>query len=120
MNQAGWPYRRPSPLKGEKRMLVEYLRYHVSPDRRVEFEDAYGKAQAYLKSSPHCLGYELAQCVKEPHHYILRILWDSAAGHLQGFRTSAEFPGFLALVRPFLKDCQEMEHYEVTDILWQR
>lgn len=29
-------------------------------------------------------------------------------------------PDFLALVRPFVTDCQEMEHYEVTDVLWQR
>jgi hypothetical protein len=78
------------------------------------------KAQAYLKPSAHCLGYELACCVKEPQHYVLRILWDSAEGHLQGFRTSAEFPKFLALVRPFLNDCQKMEHYAIADIHWQR
>jgi heme-degrading monooxygenase HmoA len=101
-------------------MLVEYLRYHVSSDRKAAFEDAYRKAQPHLKSSPHCLGYELTRCVKEPQHYVLRILWDSAEGHLQGFRTSAEFPKFFALVRPFVTDCQEMEHYEVTDVFWQR
>jgi heme-degrading monooxygenase HmoA len=101
-------------------MLVEYLRYTVSPDRKTDFEDAYHKAQEQLQSSPHCLGYELTCCVKEPRHYVLRILWDSAGGHLQGFRTSVEFPKFFALVRPFVGDCQEMEHYEVTDVLWQR
>lgn len=101
-------------------MVVEYLRYTVNPDRKAGFEEAYRQAQEYLKSSPHCLGYELSCCVKQPQHYILRIVWDSAEGHLQGFRTSSEFPKFLALVRPFLSDCQEMEHYTVTDVIWQR
>ena len=101
-------------------MLVEYLRYDVGSDRKKEFEEAYRQAGAYMKSSPHCLGYELACCVKQPSHYVLRILWDSAEGHVQGFRTSAEFQKFFALVRPFVKECQEMEHYEVSDILWQR
>ena len=101
-------------------MLVEYLRYHVSADRAKDFEEAYRKAQAHLKSSPSCLGYELTRCVKEPQRYILRIVWDSAEGHLQAFRTSTEFPKFFALVRPFLNDCQEMEHYELTDVRWQR
>jgi heme-degrading monooxygenase HmoA len=101
-------------------MVVEYLRYFVSPYQKTAFEDAYRKAQAHLKSSSHCLGYELTRCVKEPHHYVLRILWDSAEGHLQGFRTSAEFPKFFAFVRPFVSNCQEMEHYEVTDVFWQR
>jgi hemoglobin len=101
-------------------MLVEYLRYHVSPDRKADFEDAYRKAQAHLKASPHCLGYELTRCVKELQRYVLRILWDSAEGHLQGFRTSAEFSKFFALVRPFVSNCREMEHYEVTDVVWQR
>jgi heme-degrading monooxygenase HmoA len=101
-------------------MLVEYIRYLVPAGRETAFEDAYREAQAYLRSSPHCLGYELTRCVKEPRRYVLRILWDSAEGHMQGFRTGAEFPKFFALVRPFVADCQEMEHYEATDILWQR
>ena len=100
--------------------MVEYLRYNVSLERKKDFEEAYRKAQTYLQSSPHCLGYELACCIKLPQHFVLRILWDSAQGHLEGFRTSAEFPKFFGLVRPFVNDCLEMEHYEITDVLWQR
>lgn len=39
--------------------------------------------------------------------------WDSADGHLKGFRGSAEFREFLPLVRPFIESITEMRHYEV-------
>jgi quinol monooxygenase YgiN len=97
-------------------MLVEYTRYQLAPERQVAFEEAYGKAQTALQASPHCLAYELTRCVEEPGCYILRIEWDSLEGHLQGFRTSAEFQPFLAAVRPFIPDIQEMRHYEVTSV----
>jgi len=44
--------------------------------------------------------------------YILRIEWDSEEGHLQGFRSSPEFKAFFAAVQPFVKDIDEMRHYE--------
>ena len=47
-------------------MVMEYLRYDVGSDRKKEFEEAYRQAGAHMKSSPHCLGYELACCVKQP------------------------------------------------------
>jgi heme-degrading monooxygenase HmoA len=97
-------------------MLVEYTRYQLAPERQVALEEAYGKAQSALQASPHCLAYELTRCVEEPSCYILRIEWDSLEGHLQGFRTSAEFQPFLAAVRPFIPDIQEMRHYEATSV----
>ena len=100
-------------------MIVEYIRYTISPDAKVAFEEAYQKAQAFLKGSPHCLGYELARCVEEPQSYVLRIMWDSLDGHEKGFRTSSEFPQFLSLVRPYLGATKEMHHYEATSIKWK-
>lgn len=97
-------------------MIVEYIRYHIDEDRRQAFEDGYATAQAALQSSSHCLGWELARCTEDSSHYILRIEWDSAEGHLQGFRRSPKFPTFFAAIRPFFDDIQEMRHYDLTDI----
>jgi hypothetical protein len=49
-------------------------------------------------------------------HYLLRIEWTSTADHLGGFRRSAAFPPFLALVRPFIGAVEEMQHYQPTAI----
>src|SRR5687768_18552657 len=95
-------------------MIVEYIRYEVDePDALVA---AYARAARSLDASPHCLGYELARCVEDPKTFILRIEWDSASGHLEGFRKSAEFREFFAAIRGFVNAIKEMRHYEVTAV----
>ena len=47
---------------------------------------------------------------------MLRIEWDSAEGHLQGFRRSPEFQRFFAAVRPYVGDIAEMRHYAPTPL----
>jgi hemoglobin len=94
-------------------MIVEYTRYKIDSTRREAFEMAYKKAVGSLEASNHCLDYELAHCTEDFDHYILRIEWDSEEGHLKGFRSSPEFRAFFADVQPFVKDIEEMRHYEV-------
>lgn len=96
-------------------MIVEYIRYETKDP--TAFTSAYERAREALDVSTHCLAYELARCTEDPKSFILRIEWDSAAGHLQGFRRSPEFGPFLAAVRPFIEEIREMRHYEVTGIV---
>ena len=97
-------------------MIVEYIRYSIPEADREAFEAAYRRAQAALTRSPHCLAYELSQCVEDRGSYVLRIEWDSSEGHLQGFRSSPEFREFFANVRPFVGAISEMRHYELTSV----
>jgi quinol monooxygenase YgiN len=94
-------------------MIVEYIRYKIDPTRSDEFEDAYRRAGELLDASPHCLRWEAARCVDEPDKQIVRIEWDSADGHLRGFRRSPDFKPFLEATQPFYKDIEEMTHYQV-------
>lgn len=43
-------------------MIVEYIRYKIESELRKEFEDAYEKAGESLRTSPHCIQYELELC----------------------------------------------------------
>jgi quinol monooxygenase YgiN len=101
-------------------MIVEDIRYQIGQDRQSGFEDAYRKSQTSLHSSPHCLAWELTRCSEDRSHYILRIEWDSAEGHLTGFRQSPEVREFLAAIRPYVGDIQEMRHYELTDVIGRK
>jgi quinol monooxygenase YgiN len=94
-------------------MIVEYTRYKIDETRRETFETAYKTACASLEASSHCLAYEFSHCTEDPEHYTLRIEWDSEEGHLKGFRTSPEFKAFFAVVQPYVKDIEEMRHYQV-------
>lgn len=97
-------------------MIVEYIRYRIPEHRKFEFELAYATAQSSLQRSPHCLGCEVTRSVDEPTSYIVRIEWDSVEGHRSGFARSSLFPKFLAAVRPFFGDIEEMRYYERTAV----
>jgi quinol monooxygenase YgiN len=94
-------------------MIVEYVRYAIPPERRSAFEADYATASEPLRASRHCEAFELSRCADDPTQYVLRIEWDSAEGHMQGFRRSPEFQRFLAAIRPYVGDIAEMRHYEV-------
>lgn len=97
-------------------MTIEYIRYKIADDKAEAFVAAYARAGKLLSDSPHCLGYELARCSEEPALFILRIVWDSVEGHLNGFRKSPEFATFLAEIKPYFSDILEMQHYELTAV----
>jgi quinol monooxygenase YgiN len=101
-------------------MIVEYVRYNIEPSRAKGFLHAYETASKSMKDSPHCLGYELTQCTEARECFILRILWDSEEGHIKGFRASPQFTPFFTAVQPFVKEIQEMRHYELTPLRWTR
>jgi quinol monooxygenase YgiN len=102
------------------RMIIEYIRYTIDTARADDFLRAYETAAASLRASPHCQGYELARCTEAPESFTLRIEWDSAEGHLKGFRASPEFRPFFAAIQPYLKDIAEMRHYARTGVVWAR
>jgi quinol monooxygenase YgiN len=101
-------------------MITEYIRYRIDPSQEEAFLAAYETASKSLKDSSHCLGYELSQCTEARESYILRILWDSEEGHLQGFRKSEQFKPFFTAVQPFMKSIEEMRHYAPTPLCWSR
>jgi heme-degrading monooxygenase HmoA len=97
-------------------VIVEYIRYRLSAHDGDALVAAYGRAAEHLAASPHALGWELSRCVEEAKVFVLRIEWDSADGHMIGFRKGAQFPPFLAEIRPFVGEIEEMRHYEVTPV----
>ncbi len=97
-------------------MILEVIRYLIADGQENQFETDYGRAAEYLEASPHCLGYTLAHSGKEKNRYLMLIDWDSATGHLQGFRQSPDFGKFFALVKPYFNQIEEMEHYEKTNV----
>lgn len=101
-------------------MIVEYVRYRLKQHSPNALLAAYEEAGPHLQASPECLGYEMSRCADEAEVFTLRILWRSADDHLKGFRQGPHFPPFLALVRPFLEEIEEMRHYIRTDLIFVR
>ena len=97
-------------------MIVEYIRYRVPEERQAAFLTDYARAAGVLARAPQCVDYELSRSVDETGCWVLRITWTSAADHLQGFRGGDLFAEFLAAVRPYVGDIEEMRHYEPTAV----
>ena len=97
-------------------MIVEYIRYRIGEDRQAAFTADYARAAEVLARAPQCVDYELTRCVDEPACHVLRIRWTSAKDHLQAFRGGDLFPEFLACIRPYVGDIEEMRHYERTAV----
>ena len=97
-------------------MIIEYIRYKVSENRRLEFIQAYQSASKQLLDSEFCLGYELTHCQEELDHFIMRIEWTSTEDHLTGFRQSSAFREFFNYVKPFFNNIEEMRHYNLTEV----
>ncbi|MDJ0755143.1 MAG: antibiotic biosynthesis monooxygenase family protein [Ardenticatenaceae bacterium] len=98
-------------------MVVEYIRYRISSEKQNSFLEAYSKAASALDDSEYCLGYELSHCEEEPDRFILRIEWTSTEDHLGKFRSSPEFRAFLPHIRPYINDIEEMQHYQLTQVV---
>ncbi len=94
-------------------MIVEYIRYLLTPERAEEFERAYARAGELLDRDEHCLRYDVSRGIEEPRRFVVRIEWDSVEGHEQGFRRSRGFGEFFDAVKPFFPQIEEMAHYEV-------
>ncbi|KAA2255943.1 antibiotic biosynthesis monooxygenase [Solihabitans fulvus] len=97
-------------------MIVEYIRYRIPAEQRAEFETAYARAAGPLGAAPQCVDFELTRSTDEPECYVLRIVWTSAEDHLKGFREGEQFPEFLAAIKPYVPNIEEMRHYEHTAV----
>jgi len=107
-------------MDAKKNYSVEIIRYNIAKENQPGFEQAYSNAAQYLQSSKYCLGYQVIHGKEEPNHYIVVIHWTSIDEHLNGFRKSPQFMPFFNLVKPFYNNIEEMKHYELTPITWQK
>ena len=100
----------------ELAVIPEIIRYRISAEKSEAFLTDYAQAATALKQSPHAQGFELMRSSKDPELFLLVIRWDSADGHMKGFRSSPQFKEFFAHIRPYVSDILEMEHYEYTAV----
>ncbi|MBA4118405.1 MAG: hypothetical protein C0514_05895 [Candidatus Puniceispirillum sp.] len=97
--------------------IVEYIAYQLTQHTPDAFLASYTTACQFLDSAPQCLGYELTQCADDANRFILRICWQSAPAHLEGFRKGPHFPPFLAAIKEYTPEITQMCHYLPTPLV---
>lgn len=93
-------------------MILEVAILDVKPSLEEEFEQNFAQAQAIISSMQGYASHQLQRCIEKPNRYILLVNWQTLEDHEQGFRQSAEYQEWKALLHHFYDPFPTVEHYQ--------
>ena len=93
-------------------MILEHAVLPVVTGRETEFEEAFEQAKQIIAAMPGFAGLTLSRCVERPSGYLLLVQWERLEDHTEGFRGSAEYQEWRALLHHFYEPFPIVEHYE--------
>ena len=93
-------------------MILEQAVLDVKPGEARAFEGAFAEAQRIISASPGYLSHELQRCIERPNRYLLLVRWQSLEAHTVGFRQSAPYQRWKALLHHFYDPFPTVEYYE--------
>ena len=92
-------------------MILEVAILDVKPGQTDDFEIAFEKAQKIISSMHGYRSHELQNCIENPNRYILLVRWQTLEDHTRGFRESAEYQQWRAMLHHFYDPFPSVEHY---------
>ena len=93
-------------------MILEVAILNVIPGEAASFEAAFGKAQAIISRMKGYIAHELQKCLEVENQYILLVRWETLENHTVGFRQSAEYEEWRALLHHFYDPFPGVDQYE--------
>ena len=94
-------------------MILEVAILDVKPGQEAEFELAFEKAQRIISSMNGYISHQLQKCLENPNRYILLANWQTLEDHTKGFRESAEYQEWRAMLHHFYHPFPTVEHYKI-------
>ena len=95
-------------------MILEMARLDVIPGREAEFERAFAQASQIIATMRGYRGHQLQHCLETANRYALLVWWEKLEDHTEGFRGSAEYQRWRALLHHFYDPFPTVEHYALT------
>jgi heme-degrading monooxygenase HmoA len=92
-------------------MVLEVAILNVRSGEGEAFEAAFAQAQQIVAASPGYQRHELRRCLEAGDRYLLLVWWDSLESHTEGFRRSAAYQQWRALLHHFYDPFPTVEHY---------
>ena len=93
-------------------MILEAAMLQVKAGEERAFEAAMVKAAPVIAGAAGYLSHELRRCVETPGRYLLLVRWETLEAHTVGFRGSAAFGEWRAMIGPYFAGAPVVEHYE--------
>lgn len=94
-------------------MILEVAILDVKPGQEDYFTDAFKQAQTIIASMPGYISHELQRSVEIPERFLLLVKWEKLEDHTEGFRQSAEYKDWSALLHHFYDPFPIVEHYQL-------
>jgi len=92
-------------------MILEVAILNVREGTGEAFEAAFREASAIIASMPGYHSHELRRCLEASARYVLLVHWQRLEDHTVGFRQSAEYQQWRALLHHFYDPFPTVEHY---------
>ena len=96
-------------------VITEQAVLDVRPGREEDFEAAFATAKAIIAASPGFVSLRLLRCIETPSRYLLLVEWETLEDHTEGFRGSAGYEEWKALLHHFYDPFPTVEHYSVIE-----
>lgn len=93
-------------------MIREHALLDVRPGAEGQFESAFREAKTIIASMPGFRSLTLDRGIESPSRYLLLVEWDQLEDHTEGFRGSAQYQQWQALLHHFYDPFPTVEHYE--------
>jgi heme-degrading monooxygenase HmoA len=93
-------------------MITEHAVLPVIPGRETEFMETMDRARAIIASAPGFISLRVGRCIEQPANFLLLVEWETLEAHTEGFRNSAEYQEWRALLHHFYDPFPVVEHFE--------
>jgi heme-degrading monooxygenase HmoA len=92
-------------------MILEIAQLQIKPGQCVAFETAFAQAETIIASVGGYVNHQLQRCLENDHRYVLLVNWQTLEDHTIGFRGSAEYQTWRALLHHFYDPFPTVEHF---------
>lgn len=94
-------------------MILEHAVLPVIPGCEAEFLEAFRQARPIIASMPGFIDLSLNRGIERPNRFLLLVRWETLEAHTVGFRQSAEYLRWKALLHHFYDPFPEVDHFTV-------
>jgi heme-degrading monooxygenase HmoA len=94
-------------------MILEVAVLDIKAGLSAEFEAVFQIAKNIIVAMPGYISHELQKCLEKDDRYILLVRWQTLEDHTIGFRQSAQYQEWRALLHHFYDPFPVVEHYKI-------
>ncbi len=98
-------------------MILESAYLQVKHGQTEAFEATFKQASTIIASMDGYIAHELHHCMEDGNLYLLLVKWETLEAHTVGFRESAEYQDWKALLHHFYEPFPTVYHFEQVDLI---